>query len=85
MDQEEKIPAELQEKLNDVEKKADLEERKNFRFDCEKGVMVGAICFGLAFTLGIAMRAGTLNALIFGVFTGAVGFLTAACQKPRKK
>ncbi|MBE6388693.1 MAG: hypothetical protein E7043_00795 [Lentisphaerae bacterium] len=82
---DEKLPAELQAKLDEVELIAEEEEKKLPRFDKDRAIPVGAICFGLAFTLGIGLRSGVLVSLGFGVLVGLAGFITAGVQKPRKK
>jgi hypothetical protein len=85
MAQEPPLPEYLQEQLDEVEEKAAVEERKNPRFDRQKGALIGLFCVGFGLTLGIAMRAGLRNALIFAVFTGLVGFVTGGCQRPKKR
>lgn len=79
------LSAELQMKLDEVERNAANEEAKQARFDLDKAKIVALLCFGLAFTLGIALRKGAVNSLIFGVFLGVAGFVTAGFQKGRKK
>ena len=85
MEKEPPLPEYLQEQLDEVEKKAAEEERKNPRFDRQKGALIGLFCAGFGLTLGIAMRAGLRNALIFAVFTGLVGFVTGGCNRPKKR
>ena len=79
-----KLPEYLQQQLDEVEENAAAEERKNTRFDRSKGALIGLFCAGFGLTLGVAMRAGLRNALIFAVFTGLVGFVTGGCQRPKK-
>ncbi len=83
--EEEKLPPELREKLLEVELAAEAEERKLARFDKQKAILIGLFSLGLGFTLGIAMRAGLIKALIFGAFCGLVGFITGGFQRPAKK
>ena len=79
------LSAELQMKLDEVERNAANEEAKQPRFDLAKAKMVAVLCFGLAFTLGVALRKGVVNSLIFGIFLGIVGFVTAGFQKGKNK
>ena len=79
------LPPELQEKLDEVEKTADRAEAENSRFDGAKARLVGILCFGLALTLGIALRQGLLKSLMFGAFMALVGFVTAGFQRPKRK
>ncbi|MBR7130627.1 MAG: hypothetical protein IKC82_01380 [Lentisphaeria bacterium] len=85
--QEEKLPPELREKLLEVEHAAEENERRNLaaRFDKEKALPVGACCCGLAFTLGIALRAGVLQSAIFAVLVGLFGYVTAGFQRLKNK
>lgn len=82
---EEKLAPELKEKLLEVELEAEKTDTSLPRFDKDKAILVGLVCFGLAFTLGIAMRSGMFKALIFGVIVGGIGFATAGFQRPKKK
>ena len=84
-DQHEKLPAELREKLLEVELAAEAEERKLAHFDRSKATVVGLTCLGLGFTLGIALRQGVLPSVGFGVFMGLAGFVTAGFQKAKKQ
>ena len=77
------LPAGLQEKLDAVESRVNAEQPS--RFDRKRGVGMGLLCFGLFFTFGIAFRSGALNAAIFGVIGGVIGFLSGAIQRPVKK
>ena len=81
----EPISPELQKQLDQVVIDVEAEEKKNSRFDMQKAKLVGLFCLGLAFTFGIAMRAGFFKALIFGVIGGLIGFITAGCQRQKKK
>jgi hypothetical protein len=83
--QHEEIPAELQLKLEEVEIKADEEEKKLPRFDLSKAITVGLCCLGLGFTLGIGLRAGAATSAAFGMIVGLAGFVTAGCQRPKVK
>lgn len=83
--QEEKLPPELKEKLLEVELAAEENERKNPRFDTKKAATIGLLSFGMGFTLGIGLRGGVVNSLIFAIFSGACGFLCGGCQRPKKK
>ena len=47
MEKEPPLPEYLQEQLDEVEKKAAEEERKNPRFDRQKGALIGLFCAGL--------------------------------------
>ncbi|MBE6356275.1 MAG: hypothetical protein E7058_04080 [Lentisphaerae bacterium] len=82
---EEKLSPELKEKLLEVELEAARDDHSLPRFDKDKAILVGLFCFGLAFTLGIAMRTGAVKSLIFGVIVGGIGFATAGFQRPKKK
>lgn len=82
---EEKIPAELQMKLDEVENSAAEEEKKLPRFDLSKATLVGLCCAGLAFTLGIGLRAGFATAFAFGIIIGLAGFVTGGFQRPKVK
>ena len=84
-EQEEKLSPELREKLLEVELAAETEARKLPRFDKQKALLIGLFSLGLGFTLGIALRAGVVKALVFGIFTGLVGFATGGFQRPLKK
>ena len=80
---DEKLAPELQKKIDEVAVQAAKEHKK--RFDPQKGLLHGLLCFGLFFAFGIVMRAGLFNALGFGVIGGGVGFICGACQRPSKQ
>ena len=79
------LPEELQRQLDEVEEAAEAEEKSLPRFDVGKGAMTGAICFGLFLTFAVAMRATVWNALLFGIIGGGIAFVTAGCQKPKRR
>lgn len=79
------IPEELQSKLDEVEINAEIEEKKLPRFDMSKATLVGACCLGLSFTFAIGMRMPVTTAGAFGVIVGLAGFVTAGCQRPKKR
>lgn len=85
--QEEKLSPALREKLLEVEIAAEREEKKNAlaRFDRDKAMLTGAVCCGLAFTLGIALRSGVIQSAVFGLLVGAFGYVTAGFQRLKKK
>lgn len=83
-DSDTQLPPELQQKLDEVEQAAEKAEKSTTRFDFAKARLVAVLCFGLAFTLGVALRQGIWNSLFFGFFLGAAGFVTAGFQKARK-
>lgn len=81
----ENLSPELQSKLDEVEKEVEKTAAQNQRFDLQKGVYMGLLCFGLFFVFGIVMRVHVWNALGFGFVGCIVGFTCGICQKPVKK
>lgn len=85
MDEQEKLPPELKEKLLEVELEAEKEANKYPRFDKDKAVLIGLLCLGLAFTLGIAMRVNVFHSIVFALIVGGIAFATAGFQRPKKR
>lgn len=84
MDEKELTP-ELQSQLDEVEKEVEKNAAVEKRFDPQKGVCMGLLCFGLFFVFGVVMRVPVWNAIGFGFIGGLVGFACGTCQRPVKK
>ena len=80
-DRDDRLPDELQEKLNEVEERADAESRTAAAFDTRRGAMIGAICFVLAATFGLWLRSGTGKSLTFGMLCGITAFVCGGFRR----
>ena len=82
----EKLPPELKLKLLEVEIAAEAEERKNIflRFNKAKALPIGAACAIISFIIGMLLRSGTLNSLIFAMLMCVFGCITAGFQRVKK-
>lgn len=80
-DKETMLPDELQEKLDEVEERADEESRASASFDARRGAAIAAVCFVLAAMFGLWLRSGTGRSLAFGALIGAAAFVCGGFRR----